>query len=305
MDAAISLQSLSFAYGRETVLSDCSLHVKKGSIHGLLGQNGAGKTTLMKILLGLLPPGSGSVAVFGMDIREQPEAILRRCGSLLELPRPYPLMTARDYLRLKQLCLGLPPAVIGQKLALTGLSHAADKPCGKLSLGMRQRLCLAFALLNEPELLILDEPTNGLDPSGIREIRELIRYLAAEEGKTILLSSHLLSEAGRLCDTISILHEGRILPGNQVDGEAEDLLLYVRTDATGIAATLLALPDAQHLPDSSGEWLRLPIATEADIPGIIRTLTDKGVAIYAVKQEARSLEEQYLAITSKKEGQGV
>ena len=195
----------------EIVLRGISLAVKEGSIYGFLGPNGAGKTTTLRLILGLLGKQQGSISVFDDDFENNRVRVLRRIGSLIESPSIYSHLTAGENLRVLQKIYRCPKERIDEVLELVGLADTGKKKAGEFSLGMKQRLSIAIAMLNSPTLLILDEPTNGLDPNGIIEIRELLRRLNRDRGITIMISSHLLSEIDKLVSHIGIINKGQML----------------------------------------------------------------------------------------------
>lgn len=219
MDYIITTQQLTKRYRTFTAVNQVSLHIRRGSIYGFLGPNGAGKSTTMKLLLGLTAPTSGSFTVNGKHFPEDRLAILREVGSFIESPSFYANLTGRENLDLIRRILGLPKADVEDALELVGLQEFGDRLAKKYSLGMKQRLGLAGALLGRPPILVLDEPTNGLDPSGIHEIRHLIKSLPSLYDCTVLLSSHMLSEIQLLADDIGILNHGQLL----FEGSMEDL----------------------------------------------------------------------------------
>src|ERR1700761_3403801 len=232
---AIEATGLSYAFApAEPVLRDVGLAVPRGAIYGFLGPNGAGKTTTLRLLLGLLRPQRGHIRIFGATLADERRQLLRRIGSAIETPSLYAHLTVTENLEVWRLVYDCAPARIDEALQLVGLGDARRKPAGALSLGTKQRLSLAIALLHTPELLILDEPTNGLDPHGIREMRALLTTLNRTQGTTILVSSHLLSEVERVATHVGVLHQGRLLfqgtlaalralDGNRGDGERRDL----------------------------------------------------------------------------------
>ncbi len=202
---------LSRRFGKVKAVEDVDLRVPRGSVYGFLGPNGAGKTTTIRMLLGLIRPGVGNILLFGSPLRERRLALLRRIGSLVESPSLYPHLTGWENLELLRRMTGGRPADIQQVLAIVDMEDAAHRLVRDYSLGMRHRLGLAVALFGNPELLILDEPTNGLDPAGIREMRELICSLPRQVGITVFLSSHLLSEVEQIATHIGIIHQGRLI----------------------------------------------------------------------------------------------
>lgn len=219
MEYMITTEKLTKTYKNFTSVNKVSLHIKKGSIYGFLGPNGAGKSTTMKMLIGLTAPTSGSFQIDGKQFPNDRVAILKEIGSFIESPSFYANLTGRENLDIIRRILGLPQNTVEDALDLVGLSEFGDRLAKKYSLGMKQRLGLAGALLGRPPILILDEPTNGLDPSGIHEIRNLIKSLPTLYDCTILISSHMLSEIELIADDIGILNHGRML----FEGSLDDL----------------------------------------------------------------------------------
>lgn len=208
----IETKNLTKQYGTQKSVADLNIHVKQGRIYGLLGRNGAGKTTTMKMLLGLTQPTSGEVTIWGQPLRTNEKKLLPRIGCLIESPGFYPNLTATENLRIFATLRGVPSHnAIKNALDLVGLPYKDKKLFSQYSLGMKQRLAIALAIMHDPELLVLDEPINGLDPIGIAEVRSFIRDLCTERGKTILISSHILSEIALLADDIGIIDHGALL----------------------------------------------------------------------------------------------
>ena len=211
-DYVIETRNLTKQYGTQTSVSDLNIHVKKGRIYGLLGRNGAGKTTTMKMLLGLTAPTSGEVEILGKNIRTNNKKVLPHIGSLIEAPGFYPNLTGTENLRIFAELRNIKNAnAIKGALELVGLPYRDKKLFSQYSLGMKQRLAIALAVMHNPSILILDEPINGLDPIGIAEVRSFIRELCDAQGKTILISSHILSEIALLADDIGIIDHGVLL----------------------------------------------------------------------------------------------
>ena len=208
----IETKNLTKQYGAQKSVADLNIHIQKGRIYGLLGRNGAGKTTTMKMLLGLTKPTAGDVTIFGKPLRGNEKKILPRIGSLIESPGFYPNLTATENLRIFATLRGVPHRhSIQDALNLVSLPYNDKKLFSQYSLGMKQRLAIALAVMHDPELLILDEPINGLDPIGIAEVRDFIRELCNARGKTILISSHILSEIALLADEVGIIDNGVLL----------------------------------------------------------------------------------------------
>ena len=222
MDYIITTEQLTKKYKNFTSVNNVSLHIRKGSIYGFLGPNGAGKSTTMKMLLGLTAPTKGSFTIDGKQFPGERIAILKEIGSFIEAPSFYANLTGRENLDIIRRILGLPKADVEDALELVGLTEFGDRLAKKYSLGMKQRLGLAGALLGRPPILILDEPTNGLDPSGIHEIRNLVKSLPDLYDCTVLISSHMLSEIELIADDIGILNHGQLL----FEGSMNDLRQY-------------------------------------------------------------------------------
>jgi bacitracin transport system ATP-binding protein len=203
---------LSKVYGSQKAVDNLNLNIQEGEVYGFLGRNGAGKTTTIRMLLGLISPSEGEVEIFGQSLKKHSKKILPKIGSIVEFPGFYYNLTAKENLLINAKLIGVQKKkAIDEALEIAGLTHEDGKLVGKYSLGMKQRLGIARAILHNPELLILDEPTNGLDPVGIKEIRNLMHFLAHQKKMTILVSSHILSEVEQLVDRIGIIHNGQLL----------------------------------------------------------------------------------------------
>ncbi|AIQ12436.1 ABC transporter ATP-binding protein [Paenibacillus durus] len=212
MSVVIKTTNLTKVYGNQKSVNSLNMTVRQGDIYGFLGRNGAGKTTTIRMLLGLIKPTHGEIEIFGENLFNNQKEILRRTGSIVEVPGFYENLTARENLLINAKIMGIyKKEAIEESLEIVGLQNETKKLVGKYSLGMKQRLGIARALLHYPELLVLDEPTNGLDPIGIKEMRRLIKDLATERNITILISSHILSEIEQLVDHMGIIHEGNLL----------------------------------------------------------------------------------------------
>ena len=208
---AVATRGLTKRYRDVVAVDSLDLNVRRGEIYGFLGRNGAGKTTTIRMLLGLIRPSAGEVEVLGRRIVPGETSVFGRIGYLVESATAYPNLTVRENLEIQRRLTGAAPGAVGEAIDLLRLGAYTDRVSGKLSLGNKQRLSLARALLHSPELLVLDEPANALDPAGIVEIRELLRGLADERGVTVFMSSHILAEVAHLADRIGIVHEGRLL----------------------------------------------------------------------------------------------
>ncbi len=299
MSIALEATSLTKTYGAVRALDDLSIAIPAGGVFGVLGPNGAGKSTLFRIALGLVRPTSGTARLFGAPAGDV--AALRRVGAMIETPRYPPYLTARDTLRMLALESGalkggMGDADINGWLDRVGLGDAADRPTNGFSVGMKQRLGLAAAFFTRPELVILDEPTSGMDPAGIQEIRALIVDLARREGVTIILASHQLEEVKRVCDRVVILSKGKIAAEGAVDaltaGQAR-----LRLVASPVAQVLATLGDKGE-PDG-------PDAVLADIrkdeaPALIKALVEAGVEITEARWRDADLEGVYLKTLDQK-----
>lgn len=300
----IEIRGLSLNLGAHPVLRDVNLMLEKGQIYGLLGPNGAGKSTTISVVTGLRAPTGGMVRVLGCDPAADAIQLHRRIGVLAEQAGFYDWMNADDYLTwfagLYQKYLN--KAEITRLLNRVGLEGQESTPIATYSRGMRQRLGLARALINQPELLILDEPTNGLDPRGRREIHDVLLDLSANQGVGILLCTHLLDDVDRLCTSIGILAQGRTL----LEGSLSDLL------ASPLAATRYRLrlepgESAERLPAGItllthvGDWWHVEITSKTEPADVWRELLDAGLRISEIHREGGGLEELYLAVTEQKE----
>jgi ABC-2 type transport system ATP-binding protein len=294
----IAIRGLSKSYGRIVAVDGIDLTVNVGDIYGFLGPNGAGKTTAMRILLGLLHQDTGEVRLFGRDPqRDLPEALDGVAG-FVETPHFYPYLSGRTNLELFAAYDGGGAGTrVGSVLETVGLERRANDKVGGYSQGMRQRLGLAVSLLRKPRLLILDEPTNGLDPGGIRDMRDLIKRLAGE-GMTVFLSSHLLAEVEELCTRVAVIHSGRIVyEGSLADLHASATPRYrLRTSDQQTAHHLLAANQAVRELERDADELVF-VADEATVLALSRELVGAGLGIAALQPESASLERLFFALT--------
>jgi len=291
---AIVCRGLTKRYGDQTAVVGVDLTVHEGEIFGLLGPNGAGKTTILKMILGLVHPGAGEIFVLGT--KAPCPDVLRQAGALVETPAFYPWLTGRQNLQVF-LDSGSPgpPDAVTKALAVVEMTDAADRRTKTYSRGMGQRLGMATALLRNPKLLVLDEPTNGLDPAGIRDFRQLMLDLSAS-GVTILLSSHLLTEVERLCHRVAFLSRGRVIELRSIDGLAASNRLRITVSPTQQAAALTALAEFQPQLEAPG-LLTVDGASGEQVGAVLARV---GIFASSIGRERGSLEEIYLAAMSEK-----
>lgn len=248
----IETKQLTKVYGDQTAVNAVNLHVKRGQIYGLLGRNGAGKTTIMKMILGLTPITSGEADIFGKNIKGQEKRVYPRIGAIIETPGFYPNLTGTENLEIFARLRGTAaPNAVKNALEVVGLPYKDKKLFGKYSLGMKQRLGIANAILHDPELLILDEPTNGLDPIGIAEVRDFIKDLSVERGKTILISSHILSEIQLLADDIGIIDHGVLLEESSMSELEKKNSKYIFLQVSDVSKAALILEHQFQLKNYS------------------------------------------------------
>lgn len=295
----IQTTGLSYRYAKDQLtLFDIHLQVEKGSIYGFLGPNGSGKTTTLSLLLGLLRKQEGQIRIFGKPIETDRLGILKKIGSLIESPSLYGHLTARDNLEIYRGVYGAPKERIAEVLKLVALEDTGNKPVRKFSLGMKQRLSIALALLPHPELLVLDEPTNGLDPAGIIELRELLRRLNREHGLTIIISSHLLAEVEKTVTHLGIIYKGKMLfQGTlpELHGFREkSARLWIHTSDNEAALRLLGA----HSPERAGDRLSLSFRTREDVAAINRLLTQNNLDVYLLQPQEADLEQLFIDLTT-------
>jgi len=295
---SLSTSQLTFAFGDHRAGDGVSLSVPEGGIYGFLGPNGAGKTTTIRLLLGLLPPQSGHISLFGQPLQADPLAAYGRIGALIEMPSLYNHLSGRANLEITRRLYGAPRSRIDQVLALVDMAHAADKRVKQYSLGMKQRLGLANALLNDPDMLILDEPTNGLDPSGIRDIRDLLIRINREEGKTIFISSHLLAEMNKLATHVGIINQGRLIFEGTLDQLHSQSGNHVLIETENATEAKLALEQhAFTVSHCNGHHLHVPVENKDQVAHVNQALVTKGLPVYSLRMQQDDLEDVFLSLT--------
>ncbi|WP_102411299.1 ATP-binding cassette domain-containing protein [Beduinella massiliensis] len=298
MQAIIQTKGLTKVYGGMMRVRDVDLQVREGEIYGFLGPNGAGKSTTMKMILGLVKPSDGQVEVLGLPFTERNRIeILRSVGSLIESPAYYGHLTGRENMRVLQRLLDLPEQNVREAVRIVRMEGQMDKKVRAYSLGMKQRLGIAMAIARFPKLLMLDEPTNGLDPAGIEEIRELIRRLPQEYGMTVMISSHLLSEIDRMATAVGIIQHGELIFQDSMETlrQMRRPVTRIRTSDDALAARTLSVMGAAHGADG----LSLEGATDEQAALAVKKMVEAGVDVYCVEQRMRSLEEVFLEMTGK------
>lgn len=301
----IETRNLTKQYGVQKSVSDLNIHVKRGRIYGLLGRNGAGKTTTMKMLLGLIKPTSGTVKIFGKSMTENEKKILPRIGCLIESPGFYPNLTGTENLKIFARLRGIPAKnAIKSALEVVGLPYNDKKLFSQYSLGMKQRLAIALAIMHDPELLILDEPINGLDPIGIAEVRDFIRELCDVRGKTILISSHILSEISLLADDIGIIDHGVLLEEESIaelEQKNSKYIHFVVSDAAQASRIIEKDFYTRNFAVENDHSLRI-YDTDLSVSAINRSFIENGLEVSEAHTCEDSLEDYFKHVTG---GEGI
>ena len=301
----IETKNLTKQYGTQKSVANLNIHVQKGRIYGLLGRNGAGKTTTMKMLLGLTQPTSGEVTIWGKPLQANEKRLLPRIGSLIESPGFYPNLTATENLRIFATLRGVPNrGAIKNALDLVGLPYKDKKLFSQYSLGMKQRLAIALAIIHDPELLILDEPINGLDPIGIAEVRSFIRDLCNERGKTILISSHILSEIALLADDIGIIDHGTLLEEESLEKLEEKSSKHIRFIVSDTAQAARILERIFHESRFTIQDDHKIQVHNLDLPigRIVTAFVESGLEVSEAATLEESLEDYFKRVTG---GEGI
>ena len=294
----VQTQNLSKTYGAINCVNKVNLHVQEGEIYGFLGPNGAGKTTTLKMLLGLIKPSEGEIRIFRENLSEHRPSILQRTGSLIESPSYYGHLTGLENMQVMQRLRNVPDKNVHEVLRIVRLENQKDKKAEQYSLGMKQRLGIAMALLAFPKLLILDEPTNGLDPAGIGEIRELIKSLPARYGITVLLSSHLLSEIEQIATSVGIISEGNLLfQGSMASLQQKNRsTIFLKTGDNAKARQLL---NPGYSPVQSGSRLEFNNLEDTEVAEVNRLLVEHNIPVTRIEEQKKSLEDIFLNLTGK------
>ncbi|MBG6111143.1 ABC-2 type transport system ATP-binding protein [Flavobacterium sp. CG_9.10] len=298
MEIILSIKNLNKRYGNLQALKNVSFEIHKGNVYGILGPNGSGKSTTLGIILNVVNKTSGEYSWFGGTM--QTHEALKKVGAIIERPNFYPYMTAKENLELVCKIKDINYAKVNEKLELVGLVDRQNSKFSTFSLGMKQRLAIASALLNDPEILILDEPTNGLDPQGIHQIRDIIKHIAAQ-GTTILLASHLLDEVEKVCTHALVLRKGEVLYSGLVDGMStnEGFFELQAEDVENLIAILETHPAVKNYRNEEGKVM-VYLKYKLEAKELNQFLFEKNVVLSHLVKRKNSLEEQFLELTGKK-----
>lgn len=300
MKTAVELKNVTKVIKGKKIIDNLSFTINEGEVFGFLGPNGAGKTTTIRMIVGLMGITSGEISICGSSITKNHDEALRNVGGIVENPEMYKFLTGyQNLMQYARMIKGIKKEKIDEVVQLVGLTDRIHDKVKTYSLGMRQRLGLAQSLLHDPKVMILDEPTNGLDPAGIREIRDHLRILSKERGMAVIVSSHLLSEMEMMCDRIAIIQKGKLIDVQQVhDFVSGDVHKYfIELDVSNINSVhnLTNVPFVQR-----DNGIEVEVEKE-QVPDVIKQLVDNGVRIYEVKAVSKSLEDRFLEVTGKEE----
>lgn len=300
MPFILQTNRLSKKIGSKMLVTDVDIHTRKGEIYGFLGPNGAGKTTVMKMITNLWKPASGTIELFGERLTPKSYDVLKRMGSIIEFPVFYDHMTGRENLQLHCEYMGYyNTGSVENAMQMLNLTDAADQPVRNYSLGMKERLGIARAVMCKPELLILDEPTNGLDPAGMKQIRDLLKMLSSEYGITIMISSHILSEVESIADTVGIIHHGRMMKEIRMQDIEETNLNYVEISVTDekkaayVLAEMLKLHNFKVFDNGKIRIYDHSVSTQQ----LTKTLALNDVEVMGIGKKAETLEDYFLKLT--------
>lgn len=300
MPFILQTNRLSKKIGSKMLVTDVDIHIRKGEIYGFLGPNGAGKTTVMKMITNLWKPASGTIELFGERLTPKSYDVLKRMGSIIEFPVFYDHMTGRENLQLHCEYMGYyNTGSVENAMQMLNLTDAADQPVRNYSLGMKERLGIARAVMCKPELLILDEPTNGLDPAGMKQIRNLLKMLSSEYGITIMISSHILSEVESIADTVGIIHHGRMMKEIRMQDIEEMNLNYVEISVTDekkaayVLAEMLKLHNFKVFDNGKIRIYDHLVSTQQ----LTKTLALNDVEVMGIGKKAETLEDYFLKLT--------
>lgn len=304
MEPIVVIENLTKKIKGRTIIDDVSFQVYKGEVFGFLGPNGAGKTTTIRMIVGLMNITAGDIKINGYSIQQNFEKAIRSVGAIVENPEMYKFLTGQqNLLQYARMVGGVTEEKLTEVVELVGLSKRINDKVKTYSLGMRQRLGLAQCLLHDPEVLILDEPTNGLDPAGIREIRDYLRLLAREKNMAVIVSSHLLSEMEMMCDRIGIIQNGKLVDVQQVKDFTEDKEKVYELEVSPVKESIKVLEKLfpTLLMNKTATGISVTLAKES-IPEIIKSLVNADIKVYGIKEITKSLEDRFLEITNRDGG---
>lgn len=297
----VQLRNVTKRIGGKTIVDGLSFDVPKGEVFGFLGPNGAGKTTTIRMMVGLISMTEGEVLVNGISVNRHFERAMRHVGAIVENPELYKFLTGyQNLVHFSRMIPGISPGRIDEAVALVKLENRIHDKVKTYSLGMRQRLGVAQAILHKPDVLILDEPTNGLDPEGIRELRDYLRRLSKEEGTAVIVSSHLLSEMELMCDRVAVIQNGKLVDVRPVrdmvapSAGAVEVSFVAEPAERAAAVAAAAVPDAAVNASANGFAIAIPYEA---IPGLIGALVQADIRVYEVKAASKTLEDQFLELT--------
>jgi len=302
-EIAVQIRNLTKVIGRKTIVDNLSFDIPKGEVFGFLGPNGAGKTTTIRMMVGLISMTKGQVLIQGIDVSKQFREAMKHIGAIVENPEMYKFLTGyQNLLHFAKMSAGVGRERIDEVVKLVGLDQRIHDRVKTYSLGMRQRLGLAQALLRKPDVLILDEPTNGLDPAGIRELRDHLRALAKDEGIAVIVSSHLLSEMELMCDRVAVIQAGKLVDVKTIRELAgKDVQQVTKMEVDRVADALPLLqeryPQAMvRIDETSSGWLELTVSRD-EVPAVVHDLVQAGFKLYGVRTVTKSLEDTFLEMT--------
>ncbi len=304
MTEIVKLNGVTKVIKSRKIVDSISFEVHKGEVFGFLGPNGAGKTTTIRMMVGLIGITEGDIEIAGKSIKKDFERAIRHIGAIVENPEMYKFLTGyQNLIHYARMSNGISKEKIDEVVKLVGLTERIHEKVKTYSLGMRQRLGLAQSLLHEPDVLILDEPTNGLDPAGIREIRDHLRFLAKEKNMAVIVSSHLLAEMEMMCDRIAIIQDGKLVDVQSVQHfieGSEHVVAFEVDDAAGAIQVITAAhPDMQIKQVDGRIFLAI---SKKQVPGIVTGLVNNRIDIYSVQEVTKTLEDRFLELTREKEG---
>ena len=296
-NTVLEIKDLKKSFGKRKVIDGISLEVKEGEIYGFLGPNGSGKTTTIKMILRLIDADSGEIKVNGYDTKKQFEKAMEYIGAIVENPDMYRYMTGRDNLKLHARIRNVDSKRIDEVLELVELKERANEKVGKYSLGMKQRLGLALTLLHKPKVLILDEPTNGLDPAGIKKLRDILKDISHKEGVAVFVSSHILSEMQLMCDKVAVIDNGKIVKTEEITKEEEEKTEIVELKVKEVEKAVQILKEKYEIESKiEKNHIKINILTE-QLPKVVKELAINDVEIKAVIPKEHTLEDIFFDAT--------